>query len=91
MSWGGEADKLGHTAVAFLGNAVKTPEECGRAAARAHNWGRAAATFLVPGGQRCGATRYLTAAHTLMGPADATAAEIQVLRPNLGSRITSSA
>lgn len=40
--WGGEADKLGHTDVPFLGNAVKTLEECGWVAARAHNWGRAA-------------------------------------------------
>lgn len=40
---GGEADKLGHTDVAFLGNAVKTLEECGWVAARAPNWGRAAA------------------------------------------------
>lgn len=42
---GGEADKLGHTDVAFLGKAVKTLGECGWVAARAHNWGRAAATF----------------------------------------------
>lgn len=40
--WGGEADKLGHTNVAFLGNAVKTLEECSWVAARAYNWGRAA-------------------------------------------------
>lgn len=41
--WGGEADKLGHTNVAFLGNAVKTLEECSWVAARVYNWGRAAA------------------------------------------------
>lgn len=51
--WGGEADKLGHTNVAFLGNAVKTLEECSWVAARAYNWGRAAPTrldfrFLAP-------------------------------------------
>lgn len=40
--WGGEADKLGHTDVPFLGNAVKTLEECSWVAARAHNWGRTA-------------------------------------------------
>lgn len=44
--WGGEADKLGHTNVAFLGNAVKTLEECSWVAARAYNWGRAAPTRL---------------------------------------------
>lgn len=44
--WGGEADKLGHTNVAFLGNAVKTLEECSWVAARAYNWGRAASTPL---------------------------------------------
>lgn len=44
--WGGEADKLGHTNVAFLGNAVKTLEECSWVAARVYNWGRAAATAL---------------------------------------------
>lgn len=49
--WGGEADKLGHTNVAFLGNAVKTLEECSWVAARAYNWGRAAPArldFLSP-------------------------------------------
>lgn len=44
--WGGEADKLGHTNVAFLGNAVKTLEERSWVAARAYNWGRAAPTRL---------------------------------------------
>lgn len=44
--WGGEADKLGHTNVAFLGNAVKTLEECSWVAARAYNWGRAAPSWL---------------------------------------------
>lgn len=42
--WGGEADKLGHANIAFLGNAVKMLEECGTVAARAYNWGRAALT-----------------------------------------------
>lgn len=44
--WGGEADKLGHTNVAFLGNAVKTLEERSWVAARAYNWGRAASSPL---------------------------------------------
>lgn len=34
---GGAADELGHTDAAFLGNAVKTLEECAWVAARAHD------------------------------------------------------
>lgn len=59
--WGGEADKLGHTDAVFLGNAVKTLEECGWVAARAHNWGRAAATFLIS--RRRDGTPSLNASH----------------------------
>lgn len=44
--WGGETDKLGHANAAFLGNAVKTLEECSWVAARAYNWGRVAPTWL---------------------------------------------
>jgi len=40
--WGGEAGKLGHTNVTFLGNAVKMLEERSWVVARAYNWGRVA-------------------------------------------------
>lgn len=40
--WGGEADKMGHTDVAFLGNAVK----CRSSATCAYNWSRAALSLL---------------------------------------------
>lgn len=54
--WGGEADKLGHTNVAFLGNAVKTLEERSWVAARVYNWGRAAPARLhFPVSGCCGA------------------------------------
>lgn len=46
--WGGEADELGHTDVAFLGNAVKVLGECGWVAARARNWGGAAGLTASP-------------------------------------------
>lgn len=42
--WGGEADKLGHTNVAFVGNAVKALVQCSWVAARAYNWGISALT-----------------------------------------------